>query len=102
MTLLQRVLFALAAGFWLGTGALAVSGILDLGAGTGGAPVLGALMPANDTALALTGWFSLRGHCLLDFAALAVAAVNTRLSLTDEIAFWTSSPCSSAPRCSSC
>ena len=47
--------------------------------------VLGVLMLGNGAALGLAGWFSLRGHRLVDLAALAVVAVNALLSLTDEI-----------------
>jgi hypothetical protein len=81
---LQRVLFGVTAGFWLVAGALAAFGVLDFGLG-GAARFLGLLMLANGVALALAGWFSLRGHRLVDFAALAVVAVNAVLSVTDEI-----------------
>ncbi len=84
MIRLQRLLFGVAASFWLIAGALAALGLVDFGL-SGGARVLGLLMLANGTALALAGWFSLRGHRLVDYGALALAAVNAILSLTDEI-----------------
>jgi hypothetical protein len=34
MILLQRILFSIVSGFWLVTGALAISGIVDLGFGS--------------------------------------------------------------------
>jgi len=86
MIRLQRILFSVAAGFWLVTGALAISGIVDLGFGSDDAAlIVGILMLGNGVALALAGWLSLRGHRLVDFAALAVVALNAVLSVTDEI-----------------
>ena len=83
---LQRVLFSVAAGFWLVIGALAMFGIVDLGFGSANASrVLGLLMLGNGVALGLAGWLSLRGHRLVDYGALAVVALNALLSVTDEI-----------------
>ncbi len=84
MILLQRLLFALAAGFWLVTGALAALGVLDFGLSSG-ARVLGILMLGNGAALGLAGWLSLHGYRLVDFASLAVVGVNALFSVTDEI-----------------
>jgi hypothetical protein len=48
MILLQRLLFSVAAGFWLVAGALAMFGIVDLGFGSANAArVLGILMVGN-------------------------------------------------------
>ena len=86
MILLQRVLFGGVAGFWLVTGAVAMFGIVDLGFGSADAArVVGILMLGNSVALALAGWLSLRGHRLVDYAALALVALNALLSVTDEI-----------------
>jgi hypothetical protein len=86
MILLQRALFSIAAGFWLVTGALTIFGSVDLGFGSGDAAmIVGILMLGNGVALALAGWFSLRGHRLMDFAALCVVALNAVSSVTDEI-----------------
>ena len=86
MIRLQRILFSVAAGFWLVAGALAISGIVDLGFGTGDAAmIVGILMLGNGAALALAGWLSLRGQRLVDYAALALVALNALLSVTDEI-----------------
>jgi hypothetical protein len=83
---LQRILFSIAAGFWLVVGALAAFGIVDLGFGSADAArVAGILMLGNGVALALVGWLSLRGHRLVDFVALAVVTLNVILSVTDEI-----------------
>lgn len=84
MILLPRVLFGIAAAFWLVAGALAAFGVLDSGLGDA-ARFLGLLMLGNGAALALAGWFSLRGHRLVDYGAVAVVAVNALLSVTDEI-----------------
>jgi hypothetical protein len=80
----QRVLFSLVAAFWLIAGALATLGVLDFGLRSG-ARVLGLLMLGNAAALALGGWLSVRGYRLVDYASLAVVAVNALLSVTDEI-----------------
>jgi hypothetical protein len=86
MILLQRLLFGAAACFWLVTGALAATGLSDLGFDSPDAAlVVGLLMLGNGVALALAGWFTLRGHRLVDFAALALVALNACLSVTDEI-----------------
>ena len=86
MILLQRVIFGGVAGFWLVTGAVAMFGIVDLGFGSAdAAQVVGILMLGNSVALALAGWLSLRGHRLVDYAALALVALNALLSVTDEI-----------------
>jgi hypothetical protein len=86
MLLLQRILFSIVAGFWLVTGTLAVLGIADLGFGSAeAAQVVGILMLGNGAALALAGWLTLRGHRPVDYAALALVALNAILSATDEI-----------------
>ena len=88
MILPQRILFSIAASFWLVAGALAISGIVDLGIGSGDAAlIVGVLMLGNGVALALAGWLSPRGQRLVDFAALALVALNAVLSVTDEIGF---------------
>lgn len=84
MIRLQRLLFGVAASFWLVAGALAVLGLTDFGL-TDGARVLGVLMLGNGLALGLAGWFSLHGHPAVDYGALAVVAANAILSVTDEI-----------------
>lgn len=84
MIRLQRLLFGVAASFWLAAGALAALGLVDFGL-SGGARVLGLLMLANGTALALAGWLSPGGRRLVDDGALALVGVNALLSLTDEI-----------------
>jgi hypothetical protein len=82
----RRILFSIIASFWLVTGTLAMLGIANLGFGSADAArVVGILMLGNCAALALAGWLSLRGHRLVDFAALAVVALNAILSVTDEI-----------------
>jgi hypothetical protein len=86
MIRLQRLLFSIVAGFWLVAGALAALGGAGLGFGSAEATlVAGILMFGNGAALALAGWLTLRGHRLVDYAALALVALNAILSVTDEI-----------------
>lgn len=84
MTLLLRALFGLLGAFWVVSGVLAVSGVVDLGL-QAGAVFLGVLMLGNGAALFLAGWLALRGHRVVDFLAVVLVLANGVSSLTDEV-----------------
>lgn len=77
-------MLALPGGFWAIVGVLAVSGAMEFGLASGG-QVLGVLMLANGVALWLAARFCLRGHRLVDYAAVLLLAANAGLSVADEI-----------------
>ena len=81
-----RVLLAVDSAIWaafallLGTGFVSV-GDVDIGT----TRLIAALMAGNAVVLGLCAWQVLRGRKFVDWGALVVLAVNTLLSLTDEV-----------------
>jgi len=80
-----RVLFFLAAAFWLVTAVGLLGGVVSIGAvDRSTVNLLGVLMIAAAAVLALLGWRCLSGSRLVDAVAVTVTIVNAVTALADE------------------
>jgi hypothetical protein len=80
-----RLLFAVNRLTWVVIAALVWTGTVSIGVGGTAMTILALLMVGNAILLALAAWRALRGHRIVDFAALALVGVNTVLTVTDEV-----------------
>lgn len=80
-----RLLFAVNSLTWAVFAALVWSGTVGVGVDDPAKTMLALLMVGNAVLLALAGWRTLRGQRIVDLAGVALVAVNTLLTVTDEV-----------------